>query len=222
VERDELFEAHYPLAVSLARRFARRTRSSEPVEDLVQVALLALVGAVDRYDPSVGVPLGGFAAATVVGALKRYVRDRSWSVRPPRRLQELYLMANEASADLSQQLGRAPSPGEIAEQVGCPQEAIVEALQAGRLRTADSFDDPGWQHGVGGAEDRAMARVDEQLSVDWLLTRLPERQRRLLQLHYLEGLSQHQIADELRISQAHVQRLLTRSLTRLRVLAAAC
>jgi RNA polymerase sigma-B factor len=90
------------------------------------------------------------------------------------------------------------------------------------LRTADSFDDPGGQHGVGGAEDRAMARVDERLSVDWLLTRLPERQRRLLQLHYLEGLSQHQIADELRISQAHVQRLLTRSLTRLRVLAAAC
>jgi RNA polymerase sigma-B factor len=221
VERDELLEAHYPLAVSLARRFARRTRSAEPVEDLVQVALLGLVGAVDRYDPSVGVPLAGFAAATVVGALKRHVRDRSWSVRPPRRLQELYLMANEASADLSQQLGRMPSPGEIAKRVGCAPEAIIEALHVGRLRTADSYDDPAWQRGVGGDEDRAMARVDERMSVDRLLTRLPERQRRLLQLHYLEGLSQHQIADELRISQAHVQRLLTRSLTRLRVLATA-
>jgi RNA polymerase sigma-B factor len=220
VDRDEQFDAHYGLAVSLARRFAKRSRSSESVEDLTQVALLGLVGAVDRYDPSIGVPLSSFAAATVMGALKRHLRDRSWSVRPPRRVQELYLRANEASASLSQELGRAPSADEIAERVGFSVEAIVEALHAGRLRRADSLDGSTWE-GARAAEDRAMAGVDERLSIASLLTHLPERQRHLVQLHYMEGLTQHQIADRMRMSQAHVQRLLARSMDRLRVLAAA-
>jgi RNA polymerase sigma-B factor len=220
VDRDEQFDAHYGLAVSLARRFAKRSRSSESVEDLTQVALLGLVGAVDRYDPSIGVPLSSFAAATVMGALKRHLRDRSWSVRPPRRVQELYLRANEASASLSQELGRAPSADEIAERVGFSVEAIVEALHAGRLRRADSLDGSTWE-GSRAAEDRAMAGVDERLSIASLLTHLPERQRHLVQLHYMEGLTQHQIADRMRMSQAHVQRLLARSMDRLRVLAAA-
>lgn len=220
MDRDEQFDAHYGLAVSLARRFARQSCSSESVEDLTQVALLGLFGAVDRYDPSIGVPLSSFAAATVMGALKRHLRDRSWSVRPPRRVQELYLRVNEASASLSQELGRTPSTDEIAERVGRPAEDIAEALHAGRLRRADSLDGSTWE-GPRVAEDWAMAGVDERLSIASLLTHLPERQRHLVRLHYMEGLTQHQIADRMRMSQAHVQRLLARSMDRLRVLATA-
>jgi RNA polymerase sigma-B factor len=221
VNRDELFDAHHHLAVSLARRFARRTRSGESVDDLIQVALLGLIGAIDRYDPTLGVPLSSFAAATIIGSLKRHVRDRSWSVRPPRRVQELYLQTNQASAELSQELGRLPTASEIAERVGHPVELIAEALHAGRLRTWESLDQPSGPDGAGLGQDAGTEGIDERLSVARLLTHLPERQRRIVRLHYLDGLTQHQIADQLQLSQAHVQRLLARSVARLRVLAAA-
>src|SRR3954449_13368873 len=135
--RDQLVERHRGLAVSLAARFAGR---GEDMDDLVQVALMALTNAVDRYDAERGTALTTFATATILGELKRHFRDRSWAVRPPRRIHELYLRVQPAVDELRQELGRSPRIPELAERVGATDEEIVEALEAGGRRAATSLD----------------------------------------------------------------------------------
>src|SRR3954452_20325097 len=133
--RDQLVERHRGLAVSLAARFAGR---GEDMDDLVQVALMALTNAVDRYDAERGTALTTFATATILGELKRYFRDRSWAVRPPRRVHELYLRVQPAIDELNQELGRSPTIAEVAARTGTTDELVVEAIEAGGRRAAAS------------------------------------------------------------------------------------
>ena len=220
------FAQHYGLAVSLARRYSNRARWADSAEDLEQVALLGLVRAVERFDPERRVPFSAFATGTIVGELKHYLRDRSWAVRPPRRIQNLYLRSQEAIGDLTQEMGRPPTAAEVGDRLDASPRDVEEALLAGGLRRPPSLDAPardgdrpvvGSLHG----EDPALGAVEERAAVWWLLTRLPERERRMVRFRYLDGLTQSEIADRMSLSQAHVQRMLVRSLDQLRALARA-
>ncbi len=222
----DYFQKHYGLAVALSRRYSARATWADSAEDLKQVALLGLVRAVDRFDPERGVPFSAFATTTIVGELKHYLRDRSWAVRPPRRIQNLYLRSQEAICDLTQEMGRPPTPAEVGTRVDASADDVEEALEAGDLRRPASLDasvagdDRSLAASIG-SEDHAMAAVEEKMAVRWLLARLPERERRMVSLRYLDGLTQHEIADRMSLSQAHVQRMLVRSIDQLRVLAKA-
>ena len=225
-ERDELFRTHYGLALSHARRFAMGSSWGESLEDLTQVALLGLLRAAERYDSARGVPFAVFATTTIRGELKHHLRDRSWAVRPPRRVQDLYLRLQDAVADLNQELGRPPTVGEIGDRVAASVEDVAEAVEAGTLRKLTSLDstagdDDRTISGRLPANDRGIEAVDERLAVTRLLAQLPERQRRMVRLRFIDGLTQSEIAERMCLSQAHVQRLLVRSLHHLRALAAA-
>jgi len=224
--RPDYFADHYDLAVHLARRYSMRATWADSSDDLKQVALLGLVRAVDRFDPERGVPFSAFANSTIVGELKHYLRDRSWTIRPPRRVQNLYLRSQEAICDLTQEMGRAPTPAEVGDRVDASADEVEEALEAGDLRRPASLD-----VAVGGddrtlaasipANDSPMTAVEERMAVRCLLARLPEREQRMVRLRYIDGLTQHEIADRMSLSQAHVQRLLVRSIDQLRALAKA-
>src|ERR1700722_3974953 len=138
--RAELVEAHIGLAHHLARKFVYR---GEPYDDLVQVGSLALIKAVDRFDPDRGVEFTTFASKTILGELKRHFRDKGWAIRAPRRLQELYLQLNHSVASLSQELGRSPTIAELAADTGAPEEHVLEALEAGRSYRSTSLDSAG-------------------------------------------------------------------------------
>ena len=218
----DYFAEHYDLAVSLARRYSMRATWADSSDDLKQVALLGLVRAVDRFDPARGVPFSAFASTTIVGELKHYLRDRSWSVRPPRRIQNLYLRSQEAIGDLSQEMGRMPTPAEVGDRLAAAPGEMEEAMCAGDFRRLVSLDAaPGGDDRAPGAGDAGLSAVEDRLAVQRLLARLPERERRLVRLRYLDGLTQHEIADRMSLSQAHVQRLLVRSIDQLRALAKA-
>jgi RNA polymerase sigma-B factor len=215
--RAELVEAHLGLAHFLAHRFANR---GESFDDLVQVGSLALVKAVDRYDPTRGVEFATYATQTIAGEIKRHFRDRGWAVRAPRRMQELYLRLGDVVSNLSQQLGRAPSIAEIAQAASTTEEDVLAALEAGRAYRWSSLDADldedeyrrRWvaeeEAGFEAAENRALLRP--------LLERLPWRRRLIIKLRFLDGLTQSEIASRLGISQMHVSRLLSRSLAELR------
>lgn len=221
--RNRLVKAHIGLAEFLARRFSHR---GEPLEDLVQVASLALVKAVERFDPHRRLEFTTFATPTIVGELKRYFRDRSWMVRVPRRVQELYLQVSRAIEDLSVETGRSPTVAEIAARVGVPPDQVHEALEAGdahRLTSLDG-DDDGALSGLGdliGDFDEGLLAVEERAGLEPLLARLPDRERAIIFLRFYEGLSQSEIAQRLDTSQMHVSRLLARSLQRMRDLSSA-
>jgi RNA polymerase sigma-B factor len=215
--RNELVESHLGLAHQLARRFVSR---GESYDDLVQVASLALVKSVDRFDPDRGVEFSTFATRTVIGELKRHFRDRGWAIRAPRRIQELYLELGPAIETLSQELGRSPTVAEMAESIGASQEAVLEAIEAGQSYRTSSIDAPDRQEGTisdrlgdiesgfGGAEDRLVLAIS--------LADLKERERLILKYRFVDGLSQSEIADRVGISQMHVSRLLVASLAKLR------
>lgn len=216
--RNELVEEHLGFADFLARRFANR---GEPIDDLRQVALIGLVKAVERYDPDHGAAFASYAVPTITGEIKRHFRDRTWSVRVPRNLQELTLDIERARDELGHALGRSPTVGEIATHLDVTEDAILEGLEAATRYRSGSLDAP-----VPGAEDRTLAdRVadpgDEQAGAEnrtlvrQLLAELPVRERRIVYLRYFEGLTQSEIADRVGISQMHVSRLLTRSLDQL-------
>jgi RNA polymerase sigma-B factor len=222
----DYFTQHYGLAVSLAHRYTARATWADSSEDLKQVALLGLVRAIDRFDPERGVPFSAYATTTIVGELKHYLRDRSWAVRPPRRIQNLYLRTQEAICDLTQEMGRPPTPAEVGNRLDASARDVEEALEAGDLRRPTSLDasPPGDDRPLGSrlpSDDNAINLVEERMAVKGLLARLPERERRMVRLRYIDGLTQHEIADRMSLSQAHVQRLLVRSLDQLRALAKA-
>jgi RNA polymerase sigma-B factor len=202
--RDRIVESQLPLVRHLVTRFRNL---GEPLDDLLQIGTIGLIYAVDRFDPDRGTAFSTYATPTIVGEVKRHLRDRAWAVRPPRRLQELHHQLQAASSAASQQLGRAPTMAELAQFAGVSEESAIEALEAQRactpvpieLRAADDcltvIDT-----GLDGVVDREALRP--------LLKSLSARHKRILVLRYFRGLSQSEIAAEVGISQMHVSRLL--------------
>ncbi|WP_280715929.1 RNA polymerase sigma factor SigF [Kitasatospora sp. MAP5-34] len=218
--RDTLIELNLPLVRYASARFRSR---NEPMEDIVQVGTIGLIKAIDRFDPERGVEFPTFAMPTVVGEIKRFFRDTSWSVRVPRRLQELRLALTKAGDELSQKLDRSPTVAELAVFLGVTEEDVVEGLAVGNAYTASSLDSsPGEEDGDGpladrlGYEDLALEGVEYRESLKPLLAKLPPRERRIIMLRFFGNLTQSQIGEEIGISQMHVSRLLTKTLTQLR------
>jgi RNA polymerase sigma-B factor len=220
--RDELITGHLPLAQNIARRYGYR---GENPEDLLQVASVGLVLAVDRFDPGRGSDFLSFAVPTINGEVLRYFRDRVSTIRTPRRLRAMQSMVYDSAAELGQRHRRAPRPSEIAEHLGVDVEVVLEALLAqGAARTA-SLDEPAAREGSGermrfGA---ALAQIEEEFdlvehreALAPLLAALTERERRILLLRFFGGLTQTEIGAEIGISQMHVSRLLSRTLAGLR------
>ena len=216
--RDALAERFLPLAEHLARRFGGR---GQHADDLVRVASLGLVKAIDRFDPDRGVRFTTYATATIVGELKRHFRDRGWGVRVPRSVQEATMQVNRVMADLWQELGRAPTVGDVVARTDLTEEAVLEALDASRAYTSASLDEPVGESDtaagdlIGGTDERY------EVSEEWLamapkLRLLSERERRILYLRFFQDMTQTEIAEDIGISQMHVSRLLTQSLERLR------
>ena len=215
--RHELVEAHLGLAAHLARRFAGR---GEPHDDLFQVGSLAVVKAVDRFDPSRGVEFSTFATRTILGELKRHFRDKGWFVRAPRRIQELYLQVGQVIASLTQELGRSPTIRETAEAAGVSEDDVIEALEAGQAYRSSSIDSVGpdgesMAERIGG-DDRGLDAVEDRVFLGPALAELPRRERAILQMRFADGLTQTEIAKQMGISQMHVSRLISRSLATLR------
>jgi RNA polymerase sigma-B factor len=218
--RDLLVTEHLPLARNIARRFSGR---GEPHEDLVQVAMVGLINSVDRFDPARGTDFLSFAVPTIMGEVRRHFRDASWALRVPRRLKEMRQSISAAVGLLSQRLGRAPTPSEIASHLGLPKEEVYEGLQASNAYRSASLDelllDDDNTVSLGdtiGEDDARIEGVDDRESLAPLLQELPERERRILVLRFFRNMTQTQIADRLGISQMHVSRLLGRTLATLR------
>ena len=202
--RETIVRECHPLVLYLARRYGGR---GEALEDLVQVAEIGLLQATDRYDPERGVQFSTYAAATIVGELKRHLRDKAWSVRVPRRLQEIALIVNRTLPDLQQSLGRSPSFAEIAEAIGESESDVIEAVDAAQAFTASSLDSRADEDAP--APGDALGEIDERFE-------LPARERRILYLRFFENKTQSEIAAEIGISQMHVSRILTVTLAKLR------
>ncbi|MFC7916265.1 RNA polymerase sigma factor SigF [Streptomyces sp. NPDC057386] len=219
--RDTLIELNLPLVRYAAARFRSR---NEPMEDIVQVGTIGLIKAIDRFDCERGVEFPTFAMPTVVGEIKRFFRDTSWSVRVPRRLQELRLALTKASDELSQKLDRSPTVSELAAVLGVSEEDVVDGLAVGNAYTASSLDSPAPEDDGGegsladrlGYEDAALEGVEYRESLKPLLAKLPPRERRIIMLRFFANMTQSQIGEEVGISQMHVSRLLTRTLAQLR------
>ncbi len=220
--RNELVELHLDIAEFYVKRYGGR---GVPTDDVRQVALIAILAAVERFDPDVGVAFRTFASRTIEGELKRYFRDRTWTVRPPRRSQELHLQLRRSDELLAQALGRPPTVEELAKEVGATVDHVLEALEAGGAHHAASID-----HSPGGdvsatvgaerivserAED-SFAAVDHRLLLSEVLEGLPERERMVIELRFFQGLSQPEIADRIGVSQSYLSRILRKTLARLR------
>ncbi len=219
--RDELVEEHVGLAEYLARRFSDR---GESFDDLRQVALVGLLKAVERFEPDRGLRFSTFATPTIVGELKRHFRDRGWAVRVPRRVQELHLQLVKVVSSLNQELGRSPTPEEIARRTGTRVEDVLEAMEAGGVYRLASLDAALANEERStldlsarlGEEDGEFEGVERREELAALLSSLPPRERRIVFLRFFEGLTQSEIATEIGISQMHVSRLLAKSLDTLR------
>ena len=215
--RARLVEMHLPLVRYFARRYTGR---NEPFDDLVQAGALGLIKAVDRFDPHRGVAFSTFAAPTILGEIRRHFRDRTWAVHVHRSLQVLTGEVDTYLRDMSQQLGRTPSVAELADRMHLPPERIREALQCSAAYRATSLATPVGSNGTLGdrlgAEDPGYGTVDTHDALGSALARLPERDRRVLQLRFCGNMSQAQIAARIGVSQMHVSRLLNRTLFRLR------
>lgn len=219
----QLVRHHERLALSLANRFRGR---GESIEDLEQVARMGILLALRRFDPRRGARFSTFATPTILGELRRHFRDRGWLVRPPRSLQELYLAAHRASDELESQLARTPAASEVAEAIGAAVEEVAAGVAVGECRRAAVSLDASPRaedlalHEALGAEDPRFAGADDRLAVAALLRALPEVDRAVLALTYLEALSQREIAERLGLSPMRVSRIKDRALRRLRALGA--
>ncbi len=218
--REILVEEHLPLVRHFARRFSNR---GEPFDDLLQVGTLGLIAAIDRFDPTRGVEFLSFAVPTITGEIKRHFRDQGWSVRVPRRLQELHLSLNAAVSELSQKNGHAPTPSELAEHLGIPRAEVLEGLAVANAYRSSSLDerlsgeeDSPTLAATLGEEDAALEGVEYRESLQPLLATIPARERRILILRFFGNMTQSQIAADIGISQMHVSRLLSQTLAKLR------
>lgn len=225
--REELIAMHMPLARALALRYRRR---AEPVDDLVQVAVVGLVKAVDRWDPDRGVDLGTFATPTVLGELRHYFRDCTWGVRPPRRLQNLSIAIEGARDELRSQLGRSPTVADLARRLGYDEEIVIEGLQAGCCRSLDSLDASPAHAGEGAAcvgeripvDDHELERVEMRATNERLISVLDPKAREIMRLRFEENMVQSEIAARIGRSQMHVSRVIAASLDKLHLYATAC
>ncbi len=215
--RDAMITDNLGLAHQLARRFQHR---GETLDDLVQVASVALVKSVDRFDPERGVEFAAFATRTIIGELKRHFRDKGWAVRASRRVQELYLELGHATSTLAQELGRSPTVAELARVTGASEEAVLEAIEAGqgyRASSIDAADDE--DHPLSsrlGEVDRHFDSVEDRALLAPAFESLAPRERAILRMRFIEGLTQSEIAVAVGVSQMHVSRLLASSLEQLR------
>ena len=218
--RERLVTGHLPLAEHIAQRFAGKGIAKD---DLVQVASVGLIHAVDRFDPDQGADFLSYAVPTVMGEVRRHFRDTSWPMRVPRRLQELRIALNQAGGELSQRLGRPPTDEEMAEHLDITVAEVQEGYEARQAYRAVSLDEPPFADGERsslvesvGEEDAALELVENHESLVPLIQELPQRERKILALRYYGDMTQTQIAEEVGISQMHVSRLLHRTLEDLR------
>jgi RNA polymerase sigma-B factor len=219
--REEVIERFLPLARRLARRYER---PDEPIDDLVQVASMGLVKAVDRFDPNRGVAFSSFAVPTILGELKRYFRDVGWAVHVPRSIQERALEVNRAATELSRALGRSPTTSELAAATELSREEVLEAVEAATAYDSVSLETPGATgEGDGemvgeqlGVEERGYELAEYSATLAPELRALPDRDRRVLYLRFVEDLTQSEIAERIGVSQMHVSRLIRGALAKLR------
>jgi RNA polymerase sigma-B factor len=222
LQRERIVARCLALADHVASHFARR---GENLEDLTQVARLGLMNAVNRFDPSKGPSFIGFAVPTMMGEVRRYFRDYSWGMRVPRRLRELHVQISRATGDLAQQLGRAPTAGELAQVLGVPREEIVECLVAGDAYRLESLDAPLSPDSSGkprvvadavGGVDPQIEHITNREAVRMLVSALPQRERQVLHMRFFEAMTQSQIAERIGVSQMQVSRILAHTLSSLR------
>jgi RNA polymerase sigma-B factor len=219
--REALVERFLPLARQLARRYQH---GGEQLDDLVQVASLGLLKAIDRFDPARETAFSSFAVPTILGELKRHFRDKGWAVRVPRDLQELAVRVDRVSDELGRDLGRAPSIAELAEQIGTTAEQVLEAREASAAYRAVSLDRPrdedddsegGLADHVGG-DDPGFGLAEDAATVERLMRVLTEREREVLRLRFAEDLTQSEIGARVGVSQMHVSRLIRHAIAELR------
>ena len=219
-DREELVRRYLPFAKSLALRYRG---ASESFDDLLQVASLGLVNAIDRFDPSRGTPFTAFASPTILGDLKRHFRDRVWTVRVPRGLHDRMAAVDKAITELTVKLQRSPSVPEIAAKLEIDPADVLEVLEANHNRRPLSLDRPAgadddeapaseWV----GDEDAGFELIEDKLALEGVLPQLDERERLVLQLRFVEDMTQSQIAERIGNSQMHVSRILRRTLERIR------
>lgn len=219
--RDAIVRRCLPLADHIARHYDRR---GEDIEDLGQIARLGLVNAVNRFDPDKGAGFLSFAVPTMMGEVRRHFRDHGWAMHVPRRLKDRHVQLTRAMADLTQTLGRAPTPSELAAHLDIDREEVVESIVASAAYRTQSIDAPVGS-GDGDARmlsdtvgdvDPAFARITDQEAVRPLIAALPERERTILYLRFFDSMTQSQIAEKVGVSQMHVSRILERTLRQLR------
>jgi RNA polymerase sigma-B factor len=220
--REQLVWRFLPMARNIARRYRR---GGEPLDDLVQVASVALMKALDRFDPERGVEFPGFAVPTIVGELKRHLRDTRWAVHVPQRMRERVLQVDRAAESLRHMLGRSPTVEELARRVGIEAAEVADALRAATAYDAVSLDSPAYgprgESGPAiveslGVEEERYDLVEYRATIETALRALPARQRAILRLRFHDDLTQSEIAQRLGVSQMHVSRLLRQALGRLR------
>jgi RNA polymerase sigma-B factor len=219
--RERLIRSYLPLANSIARRFDRGKRV--PLEDLEQVAAIGLIKALDRYDPANGAAFSTYAVPTIQGEIRRYFRDFTWAVRPPRELQDRAVRMEREREQLTHALGRNPTARELAAQVDCTLEELLEASEAAQARASDSFDRPvqtqeGDAATLGerlGGEDPGFETAETSATLDHLLGDLSQRDRLVLRLRFRDDLTQAAIGRRIGCSQMQVSRILRRALAQL-------
>jgi RNA polymerase sigma-B factor len=215
-----LVERYLPLARSIVRRYAR---TSEPLDDLVQVASLGLLKALDRFDPARGVAFSSFAVPTIAGELRRYFRDRSWAVRPPRDLQDRALAVEKQAIELTNRLGHSPSIRQIGQALELSDEDVLEALEAARARSATSLsasrpDDEGGESTLAatiGIDDDGFNTAEQRATYEQLSSCLLPREREVIRLRFEEDLTQEEIGQRVGVSQMQVSRVLRQALAKL-------
>jgi RNA polymerase sigma-B factor len=219
--REQLIERYMSLVRSLARRYAYR---GEQLDDLVQIGAIGLIKAIDRFDLERGVELTTYATPNIIGEIKRHFRDKGWSVRVPRGLQELNVQVSKLMEQLTVQSGRSPTIPELAEAAGVEEEAVLEALESGRAYSSVSLSAGGGSDEDGeldpleslGTEEHEYEVSEDRAVLAPGFKVLDERERRILHLRFFRGLTQSQIAEQVGISQMHVSRLIRRSLEKIR------
>jgi RNA polymerase sigma-B factor len=217
--RDRLIEDHRWMAAHAARRFLGR---GESADDLIQVGMIGLIKAVDRFEPARATAFGPFAFVTIIGEIRRYFRDSSWRVKAPRRAKDLQAPLAGATEELSQRLGRSPRPDEVAEHLGIDLDDVLLAMEARTANRTSSLSAPrpgaadsdGPRPEVGDRDDRLPE--DELVAIRSLLDRLPPREQKIVRLRFYEQLSQSEIAERVGVSQMHVSRLLRVALAQMR------
>jgi len=222
--REELAGRFVPVARDLAARYRY---TNEPLDDLTQVACLGLMKAIDRFEPGRGTRFMSYAVPTMVGELKRHFRDKGWDLHVPRELQERVLGVNSASEVLSKQLGRSPKAAEIAHSMGRSTEYVLEALEAGTAYDTTSLDSPlsttedegGTLMDTLGTHEGGYDFVDLSVAVAPTVNALPEREREILRLRFVDDLTQREIGERVGVSQMHVSRLLRRALDKVQAAA---